>query len=236
MFPGARLPGEPTADDLSPSRDGQNLMMGVTASMPETKLHAALQAVRRSAALSAAFLMLLLPVLACTSCGESKSDDSSLTESLLHSYMECFCDYNIAGMNKCSMGKLDSYDDCEQAVRACGMLAGRIKWEGDNIGIHGNSAIAQVKLTLPADFREICDLALSDVMKDVDGGSDGDPAEMLASAIKKRAGKAETAELSVEVSMTKVNNKWYIVQSLGINHVLSDIRTSVACAYSMIGR
>ena len=142
----------------------------------------------------------------------------------------------IVADNKCSMGKLDAYDDCEEAVMACGTLAGRIKWEGDNISIHGNSAIAQVKLTLPADFGEICDLALSDVMKTVDGGSERDPAELLASAIRKRAGNAGYTQLSVEVSMTKVNNKWYIVQSLGINHVISDIRTPVASAYSMIGR
>ena len=211
-------------------------MMGVIAFMPDNIIHTALRAGRRTAALTAAFLMMLLPMLACSSCGESKSDDSSLTESLLHTYMECFCDYNIAGMNKCSMGKLDAYDDCEEAVMACGTLAGRIKWEGDNISIHGNSAIAQVKLTLPADFGEICDLALSDVMKTVDGGSERDPAELLASAIRKRAGNAGYTQLSVEVSMTKVNNKWYIVQSLGINHVISDIRTPVASAYSMIGR
>ena len=204
--------------------------------MSGKKTEAVLGAVRRSAALYVAFLIWMLPVLVFVSCGESKSDDSSMTESLLHSYMECFCDYNIAGMNKYSMAKLDVYDDSKEAVRACGTLAGRIGWECGNISIHGNSAIAQVRLRLPADFKGICDLALSDLMKTVDGRSDGDPAVLLLSAIRKRAAQAEQTELSVEISMTKVNNKWYIVQSLGINHIISDLRTPVAYAFSVIGR
>ena len=184
---------------------------------------------------AAALLVILMLTLGCAGCGEDKSDDSTMTQSLLNSYMNSLCDYNITDMNKCCMAKLDSYNDSEEAVKACRSLAGRIEWQSENISIDGNSAIAQVRLTLPADFSEICDLALSDTIKSLDAGSESDPARLLTSAIKKRAGKAETVGFSVEVSMTKVDNKWYIVKSLGVNRVLSDIRTPVASVYSMIG-
>lgn len=190
---------------------------------------------RRMAALTVLLALLTVQTAALSACGESKSDDSALTGKLIDSYMESLRDYNFAGMNQCCMANIDSYTDCEEAVRACQSLAGRIEWRTENISIHGNSAIAQVELTLPADFGEICDLALGDLMKSIDAGSEGNPAELLASAIRKRAAKAESTQLSVEISMTKVGNRWYIVQSIGANRVLSDIRTPVAYAYSVIG-
>lgn len=186
--------------------------------------------------LVAAFFIIALPVSICNSLSESKSDDSVMTESLIDSYMKSVCDYDIAGMNKCSMARLESYNDCEEAVKACAYITSRIEWECENISIDGNSAIAQIRMTVPGDFDKICHLALSDLMKSIDSSSDDDPADLLASYVRKRAGKAETTALSAEISMTKVNNRWYIVKSLGVNRLLSDIRTQVACAFSVIGR
>ncbi len=212
------------------------LVKGVDAFMVSKINHLSFHVLRRTAALCLLVLMLSVQMMACASCGESKSDDSTMTESLLHSYLGSLCDYDIAGMNNCCMAKLDPSGDCEEAVRACSSLAGRIEWKVESISIHGNSAIAQVNLTLPVDFGAICELALSDLMASVDEGTEGDPAQLLASAIKKRAAKAKKDVLSAEISMAKVNNRWYIVQSLGVNRILSDIRTQVAVAYSMIGK
>ena len=182
-----------------------------------------------------ALLVALIMLITCAACGEDKSDDSSMTEELLNSYMNSFCDYNIAGMNKCSMAKLDTYDDGEETVKACRSLAGRIEWQCENISIDGKSAIAQIRITLPDDFNGICSAALSDAVTSLDRNVEGNPEEILSAAVKKRAEKAETTDISAEVCMTKVNNKWYIVKSLGVNRVVSDIRTSAAAVFAAIG-
>ena len=179
-------------------------------------------------------VVVLLMTVTCSSCGESVSSDSSMTQSLIDSYMNSFCDYNISGMNKCCMANRDPYGDSEAAVKACRSLAQRIKWEKLNISIDGNSAIAQIRILFPEDMEEICRLALNDTIKALDSGSDDNCSELLVSMIKKRAVKAKKQELSVEIHMTKVDNKWYIVKSLGVNRILSEIRTSVAAVYSMI--
>ncbi len=183
-----------------------------------------------------ALIVALMMVLACAACGEDKSDDSSMTESLLESYMDSLCDYNIGGMNKCCMGKLDGFDDSPEAVKACQSLADRIEWECETISIDGNSAIAQIKITLPADFQAICSAALGDAIDTLDRKKEGSPADTLAAAIKKRAVKAKTVEISADVSMTKVNNKWYIIKSLGVNRIISDIRTATVAAFAVIGQ
>ena len=83
-------------------------------------------------------------------------------------------------------------------------------------------------------MEAICGSALNDAVAKLDGGSDDSWTDLLVSAIRKRAGKAKTEEISVEIHMTKVDNKWYIVKSLGVNHIVSDIRTSVAAVVSII--
>ncbi len=179
-------------------------------------------------------IMSLTMALFCVSCGESKSDDSTMTESLLNSYMKALCDYNIGAMNKCCMAKHDLYDDGEAALKSCVSIASRIEWKCDNISIDGSSAIAQVIITMPNDIESICSAALGDTVTILDGGSEDDPAGLLASAIKKRVQKAESVTVSAEVAMTKVDNKWYIVNSLGVNRILSDVRTPVASVFSII--
>ena len=161
----------------------------------------------------------LLMAFTCSSCGNSVSSDSTMTESLLNSYMKSFCDYNIGGMNRCCMANLDTFEDSDAIVKACRSIAQRVEWENLNVSIDGNSAIAQVRIILP----------------ELDGGSDADFSASLASAIKKRAGQAPTQEMSVEIHMTKVDNKWYIVKSLGVNRMISEIRTSVVAVFSIIG-
>ena len=185
-----------------------------------------------SGVFSVVFAMLM--TIACSSCGDNKSNDITMTEKLLDSYMNAFCEYNISGMNKCCMVNRDQFDDSDAEVKACRTLAERIEWESLNISVDGNSAIAQLRLTVPADIDVICGSALNDAMKILDGGSNDNYSDRLTSAIKKRAGNAKTQALSVEIHMTKVNNKWYIVKSLGVNRILSEIRTSVVAVFSII--
>ena len=132
------------------------------------------------------------------------------------------------------MVNLDPYNDSDAEVKACRAIAERVDWESLPISIDGNSAIAQLKLTVPADVETVCGAALNDTVKALDGGSDDNYADLLIAAIKKRAGNAKTVTLSVEIHMTKVDNKWYIVKSLGVNRFLSEIRTSVTAVFSLI--
>lgn len=179
-------------------------------------------------------IMALTVFFFCSSCGESKSDDSSMTEELLNSYMKGLCNYNIGAMNKCCMAKRDVYDDGEAALKACKSLSSQIEWKSDNISIDGNSAIAQVSITMPVDIDSICGDALNDTVSILEGNPDDNPSDLLVSAIKKRAGRAETTVISAEIAMTKVENKWYIVKSLGVNRIVSDIRTPVVRVFSYV--
>ena len=150
-------------------------------------------------------IMALTVFFFCSSCGESKSDDSSMTEELLNSYMKGLCNYKS-----------------------------QIEWKSDNISIDGNSAIAQVSITMPLDIDSICGDALNDTVSILEGNPDDNPSDLLVSAIKKRAGRAETTVISAEIAMTKVENKWYIVKSLGVNRIVSDIRTPVVRVFSYV--
>lgn len=179
-------------------------------------------------------LFVIMLIMFCSACGDNKSNDTSMTDSIVDAYMNEFCNYHISGMNQYCMADIDPYDDSESAVKACRALAERIVWEKINISVDGNSAIAQLRLTVPSDMEAICGSALNDAVAKLDGGSDDSWTDLLVSAIRKRAGKAKTEEISVEIHMTKVDNKWYIVKSLGVNHIVSDIRTSVAAVVSII--
>ncbi len=190
---------------------------------------------KNAAARVVSLIVALLMMVALPACQEDRSDDSTLTQSLLNSYMKALCDYNISSMNKCCMAKREPFDDSEAEEKSCRSIASLIEWESENISIDGNSAIAQVRITLPEDIESICSAALGDTVKSLDEGSEEDCAQLLASAIRKRAGKAKTVTLSAEISMTKVDNKWYIVKSFGVNSILSDIRTPVAAVFSLIG-
>ena len=179
--------------------------------------------------------VLMLFSLALASCSEDKPDDSSMTRDLLNSYMNSLNSYNISGINKCCMAKLDGYDDSDEVSKGCRVFTSRVDWECENISIDGSSAIAQISLTIPGDFEEICTSALKDAVAQLEKDPKLNPASALHSALKKRAAGSATVEQSVEVSMTKVENKWYIVKSMGINRLISDIRTPVKGAYSILG-
>ena len=157
-----------------------------------------------------------------------------MTESLIESYMKAFRDFNISDINKCCLADRDIYDDSKDVVKACRAISNRTEWEILDISIDGSSAIAQLRLTIPSDTDTICGSALNDAVKALDSGSDDSYADLLISAIRKRAASAKTEEISVEINMTKVENKWYIVKSLGVNRKLSDIRTSVTAVFSML--
>ena len=179
-------------------------------------------------------VMAVILTLFCTACGESKSDDSAMTEELLNSYMKALCNYNIGAMNKCCMAKREAFDDGDEAIKACRHIASLIEWKNDNISIDGNSAIAQVSITMTDEIEAVCVAALDDTVRILDEGAEDNPGDLLASAIKKRAAKAKTVTVSAEIAMTKVDNKWYIVKSLGVNRIISNIRTPVIAAFSLI--
>ena len=139
-------------------------------------------------------------------------------------------------MNKNSLSKWEVYADGDEVTTSCKLLASKIKWTTESINVSGNSAIAQVNLTPPADFNGICREALDDTMLQLEQDSDRLPAEVLNLSIKNYANRADKISITVEISMSKVNNQWYIAKSQDVTDLLSDIRTPVAAVYSVIGQ
>lgn len=188
----------------------------------------------RPAARLAALLAALCMMLAAVSCSNDTVDDKDLTQSLVKSYMEAFCSYDISKMNKNSLSKLEAYSDSDEVNTSCKLLASKIKWTMESINISGNAAIAQISMTMPADFDGICRGALDDAMIQIEQDSDQLPAEIINSAIKQYAGRADTTSLTAEISLSKVNNKWYVAKSQDVTEIISDIRTPVAAVYHVI--
>lgn len=183
-----------------------------------------------------ALLTALTVMLLAVSCGKKQSTDQTMTEALITDYMNGLCKYDIAAMNKTCLSKLDAYGDSKDVNAACRLLTSKIKWQCDAVSINGNSAIAQVTVTLPTDFDGICRDALGDALLKLEQGSEKTPAELLRDAMGSRVEKAEVTDISVEISMNKIDNKWYIVQSNRVGGIISDVRTPVAAVYSMIGQ
>lgn len=181
-----------------------------------------------------ALLTALTVMLLAVSCGKKQSTDQTMTEALITEYMNGLCKYDISAMNKTRLSKLDAYGDGKDVNAACRLLASRIQWQSDAVSINGNSAIAQITVALPADFDGICRDALGDTLLKLEQGSEKTPAELLRDAMDSRAEKAEITDISMEISMNKIDNKWYIVQSNRVDGIISDIRTPVAAVYSMI--
>lgn len=191
---------------------------------------------RRPAVRWTALLAALCMVFVTASCRDNTVDDQDLTESLVKSYMEAFCSYDISKMNKNSLSKWEVYADGDEVTTSCKLLASKIKWTTESINVSGNSAIAQVNLTRPADFNGICREALDDTMLQLEQDSDRLLAEVLNLSIKNYANRADKISITVEISMSKVNNQWYIAKSQDVTDILSDIRTPVAAVYSVIGQ
>lgn len=183
--------------------------------------------------ITAVFITMAL-IFLMNSCHNNESDDNTMTDTLLKNYMNSLCDFDISAMNENNLYKTDQYPDSESVKSACKIIAQKISWSVDNININGSTAIAQVKIILPNDVESICNSALNNSMMQIEQGSDKTPDELIRTEIKNYTDNAETREISAEISMSKVGNKWFISQSPDTASIISDIRTPVAAIYSII--
>lgn len=181
------------------------------------------------------FIVVSMILVTC-SCRRNESDDSSMTDSILKGYMNSLCSFNIDAMNENNLSKISEYSDSEGIKASCKVIAEKINWSVENVNINGSTAIAQVKITVPNDIEGICSAALNDAMMQMEQNTDKTFDALIRDAIKKYADSAETQEISAEVSMSKVGNKWYISQSTDTAAIISDIRTPVAAIYSIAGQ
>lgn len=181
-----------------------------------------------------AVLMSAMVIFGAASCQENEADDNTMTETLIQDYMDAICKFDIAGINKNSLGKIDEYSDSSGVEASCKLIAGSVKWEITNININGSTAIAQIKIHVPANISDICQNALSDAMMQIEHDSDSTPDELLRNAIKNNLADTEIDVINSEVSMSKIGNKWYISKSPDTATIISDIRTPVAAIYSML--
>lgn len=173
-------------------------------------------------------------IFAMSACHKDESDDNTMTNTLLNDYMNSLCDFDINAMNKNNLSQIEDYSDSDGTKSACKVLAKKINWSIESVNINGSTAIAQVAITLPDDIEGICSSALSDAMMQLEQGSDKTTYELIQTQIEKYADSADTREISAEISMSKVGNKWFISQSLDTTSIISDIRTPVAAVYSII--
>lgn len=181
-----------------------------------------------------AVLMSAVMIFAATACQDNVEDDKTMTDSLIENYMDALCKFDIAEINKNSLGNINEYSDSSGVKSACKLIAGSIKWEITNININGSTAIAQIKIYMPSDIGDICQSALNDAMLQTENGSDSTPDELLRSAVKSRLADTEMEVINSEVSMSKIGNKWYISKSPDTAAIISDIRTPVAAVYSIL--
>ena len=188
---------------------------------------------RRSTCVLLSVMLLLLTVV---SCKEQPSDDKTVTDQIIRQYLTALCEYDIKTMNKNSLSVIESYGDSKAVNASCKVLAARISWQIENISINGNAAIAQITLVRPQNFEVICTDALSDAMRQIEQNAERTPAEILASAIKSRAEKTDAVQISVEIPMSKVANKWMISKTHTIDGIISEIRTPTSAVYSLIGQ
>lgn len=188
---------------------------------------------RSTCALLSVMLLLLLTVV---SCRDNPSDDKTMTDEMITQYLTALCEYDIKTMNQNSLSVIESYGDGKAVNASCKVLAARISWQIENISINGNAAIAQVTITRPKNFEVICTDALSDAMKQIEQNTERTPAEILAASIKTRAEKTDAVQISVEIPMSKVANKWMIGKTHTIDGIISEIRTPTAAVYSLIGQ
>ena len=188
----------------------------------------------RAAAWLVTLAMLFCTLFGMTACKDKGNDDKLVTEKLITSYMEAFTDYDIGKMNKASLIKLETYEDSDDVNISCKQLAARTSWVIESINVSGNSAIAQVGVTTPQHFTDICREALDDAMLQIEQDSERLPAEILRLSIKNHSKRADTVSVTAEISLSKVNNKWYIAKSQDVTDMLSEIRTAVAAVYTVI--
>lgn len=179
-------------------------------------------------------LMSAMMIFSAAACQEQEADDNTMTDTLIQNHMDALCKFDIEGINKNSLGKIEKYSDSSEVESACKLIAGSVKWEITNISINGSTAIAQIKIHTPSDISDICQVSLSDAMIQMERGSDATPDELLRSALKTHLESADTEPINSEVSMSKIGNKWYISKSPDAAAIISDIRTPVAAIYSIL--
>lgn len=172
---------------------------------------------------------------ALPSCGDDNSDDT-LTENLVSSYMDAVCDFNIPGMNKCRMTRIDASADSSQATASCVRLASLITWECEGISINGSSAVASIKMTVPVSYEKICFAALGDAMDSLGKNPDQKPSDALDSAIRSRGSRSDRILVTKDIRLSKVGDKWYVASSPDIDDIIFDIRSQVSAVYSVISR
>jgi hypothetical protein len=183
---------------------------------------------------AAAMLMSAALILVVCSCHKEESDDSSMTDTLLKNYMNALCEFDISAMNESNLGTIEDYSDSDSVKSACKILAGKISWSADNVNINGNTAVVQLNITLPNDIEGICRAAFDNAMIQLEQETDKTPDELIRTQLKKYADAADTRQISAEISMCKVDNKWFINQSTDTATIISEIRTPAAAIYSMI--
>ncbi len=189
---------------------------------------------RRSTCVLLSVMLLLL--MTVVSCGDNPSDDKTMTDEMITQYLTALCEYDIKTMNQNSLSAIESYGDSKAVNASCKVLAARIEWQIENISIDGNAAIAQVTIVRPQDFEAICTDALTDAMQQIEQSTEHTPTEFLAASIKTYAQKTDTIRISVEIPMSKVANKWMISKTHTIDGMISEIRTSTAAVYALIGQ
>ncbi len=193
------------------------------------KMHKSCQ-LHRIWAILAAFIILFT----VASCQQNEPDDKTMTDSLIKDHLNALCSFDIPGMNKNNMGKIDQYSDSQDAKSACKIIAGKITWSVESININSSTAIAQIKINVPTNTSDVCASALNNTMRQIEQGSSSNPGEIICNEIKKQVDKFEFNTISSEVHMSKVGNKWYISKSPDTAEVISDIRTQVIAIYSVV--
>lgn len=184
----------------------------------------------RALALALAVCMMF----AAVSCRDSKPDDKDLTQRLVSDYMDAFTHHQIGKMNQYSLSKCSPYNDSDAVDDACKVLLAKTKWSVQSVSISGSSGIALVSVNAPRDFEAICRGALDDTLLQIEQDAERLPEEVLLLSIKQFAGRADTETTIVEISLTKLNNKWYIAKAQDVTDILSDIRTAVVSVYRII--
>lgn len=183
-----------------------------------------------------ALLSVMLLLLTVVSCKDTPSDDKTVTDEIITQYLTAMCEYDIPTMNRNCLSVIESYGDSKAVNDSCRVLAARISWQIEAISINGNAAIAQVTIVRPKNYEVICTDALDDAMQQIEQNTDRSPAEILAASIKTRAEETDAVQISVEIPMSKISNKWMIGKTHTIDGIISDIRTPTAAVYSLIGQ
>lgn len=181
-----------------------------------------------------ASLMSFMILLAVSSCQNNETDDKTMTDLLMKNHLSAMCSFDIAGMNKNNLGKIDEYSDSEATKAACRLIARKITWSIESININSSMAIAQVKIDVPANTADICSSALNDAMMQIEQGTDAAPEEVICNAIKKHLDEIQLDTVTSEIHMSKVDNKWYISKSPDTTQIISDIRTQTAATFTVV--